>query len=191
MRFPALAWLLLASTAGMASTPAAPSGDARAGGGEPAEASPRPELPSAREFAAALLAETNRVRAGHGLRTLIRRRELEEAADEHAAFMAVTWNVQHGSPIAGRETPADRIRSHGLELGRVAENVAARTVGHGEEHEPVGQIAAQLVAQWLASPRHRANLLSREFTHFGGAIRLVRVPRESWRAFGVQLFYRP
>jgi uncharacterized protein YkwD len=145
------------------------------------------------EFAAALLAETNRVRAKHGRRPFKAHSDLEAAADDQAVFMAMAVTAQHTSPIRRQHTPADRVRRHGLEMegAKLAENVASFPVGREIDPPPVAEIAATLVEQWMNSPGHRANLLSRDFTHFGGAVRLSRVLGNQWCAFGVQVFFKP
>jgi uncharacterized protein YkwD len=149
-----------------------------------------PEIPPA-EFAAVLLAETNRVRKAHRRSPLKAHVALDAAADDQAAFMALTLTAKHASPVAGQETPYDRVRRHGLEPVRVAENVASSPAGYGENRQSAQQIAALLVQQWMDSPGHRANILSRELTHLGGSVRLIWLPGDLWVAFGVQVFAVP
>jgi uncharacterized protein YkwD len=140
------------------------------------------------EFAAALLAETNRVRRLHGVYRLRARPELGAAADDQAAFMALTLTAQHGSPVLGQRTVHERVRRHGLVPGVLAENVAYVSLGDEFRAETASEIAAVLVRQWMSSPSHRANLLSRQYTEFGGAVRFGRTPSRVWRVFGVQVF---
>ncbi len=177
---------MLAPASAVAAEPAA----APAGGDSPAAvAAPTPRA----ELAAALLAETNRVRRLHGRRPLKAHAAIELAAAAQAAFMALALTAQHLSPIRGQRTPAERVQRHGVdpEGTGLAENVASFPVGRDAAPPPAAEIAAILVGQWLASPGHRVPLLSRDFTHFGGAIRVARVPGDAWCAFGVQLFFRP
>ena len=143
----------------------------------------------ARAFAAALLAETNRVRLQHGRRTLRARAELEAAADDQAAFMALRMTAQHGSFLPGQGTAKERVRRHGLEPLAVTENVASTPLGtEGESGTfSAAEVAARLVEQWMDSPGHRANLLDRRLTHFGGAVRIARLGKQ-WTAYGVQVF---
>lgn len=148
-------------------------------------------LPSARDFARALLQETNRVRRANGRSALKRRTELEAAADDQAAFMALRLQVQHESFLRGQATPFDRVQRRGLyiESGAVAENVASTTLGDKLENCTAEKIAAMLVQQWMNSPGHRATLLDPKVTHFGGAVRLARtVGGAGWAAYGAQLF---
>lgn len=140
------------------------------------------------DFARALLAETNRVRRAHGRRTLKPRTELVAAADDQAAFMALRQQVQHGSFLPGQANATERVRRHGLEGIAVAENVAMTTLGDSPEEFSAERIAALLVEQWMNSPGHRANLLDRRLTHFGGSVRLTRIVGGQWAAYGVQVF---
>lgn len=138
-------------------------------------------------FARALLVETNRVRKTHQRRPLSPRPELDAAADDQAAFMALTWKVQHESFLRGQATPTDRVREHGLVDVTVSENVAMTSLGGLPEEFSAERIAATLVEQWYNSPGHRETLLSPRLTHFGGSVRLVRLLGQ-WRAYGVQVF---
>lgn len=179
-----VAAILLASP-GAASERVVPPG---AGAATPAPVLPERFSPS--EFARALLAETNRVRREHNRRPLKARAELNAAADDQAAFMALRMQVQHGSFLRGQDNAADRVRRHGLEGLTVAENVASTSLSAPLEQLSAAQIAALLVAQWMESPGHRANLLDRRLTQFGGSVRLTRLG-EQWSAYGVQVFLIP
>jgi uncharacterized protein YkwD len=143
------------------------------------------------ELAAALLAETNRMRQAHGCRPLKPRQELRAAADDQAAFMSLMLAAQHTSFLPGQHNAAERVARHGLQGRMVAENVASCPLGYEGSLPPAREIAARLVAQWMDSPGHRANLLNRTFTHFGGSVRLARLLDQQWCAFGVQVFFSP
>jgi uncharacterized protein YkwD len=145
---------------------------------------------SPRVFARALLAETNRVRKAHGQPPLRRRFELEQAADDQAAFMALRRHVQHESILRGQATPFERVHRHGywVEVGAVAENVAATSLGEHLREFTAERIAALLMRQWLESPGHRATLLDPSLTHFGGSVRLAQTVGGGWAAYGAQVF---
>ena len=99
-----------------------------------------------------LLAEINRARAAHGLRALRYDRRLHAAARAHSSDMVAHGYFGHGN--FGR-----RLQNYGVRGRALGENVAwaaGATVN--------GQV---VVAQWLASPSHRANLLSRAFRRVG------------------------
>ena len=144
-----------------------------------------------RQLAAALLAETNRIRREHGRPPLRPARELDAAADDHAALMVMVTGLSHLSPIRGQRTPGDRVRRHGFDAAMLAENIAAYPIGDGQAPPSAAEIAAVLVEQWVSSPGHRANLLSPHFTQLGGAVRVARVLGRAWYAYGVQLFAVP
>lgn len=57
-----------------------------------------------------------------------------------------------------------------------------------DSYEALAQV---FVREWLESPGHRVNLLSRDVTPLGCAARLVRVPVGPPRVFAVQVFARP
>ena len=93
-----------------------------------------------------LLREINRTRAAHDLRPLRLDARLTRFADRHSAEMARTRVLAHSRrllPVPGA-----------LSLG---ENLAWIP----------GDRAEDVVAAWMASPHHRANLLSRQFTAVG------------------------
>lgn len=135
----------------------------------------------------ALLAETNRVRKLHYRRSLRPREELQAAAVDQSAFMALRMQAQHGSLLAGQADVRERVRRHGLLDAVVAENVVATPLPADAASLTAQEIAAMLVAQWMDSPGHRATLLNPKLTHFGGAVRFVRFGKQ-WTAYGTQVF---
>lgn len=143
------------------------------------------------ELAKALLVETNRVRVAHWCRALKPLKPLAEAADDQAAFLTLIGESSHYSPVKGQQTAADRVRQHGLWDVLVGENVLAMTILAGEKPATVESVAAQLVEQWMNSPGHRANLLNRDFTHFGGAVRFAKGIGQTERSYAVQVFAKP
>lgn len=99
-----------------------------------------------------LLAEMNRVRAQHGLGRLRVDTHLERAARAHSRSMLATGVFQHGA-FGSRMLQFDV-------TGQLAgENLAWGTGARGT--------ADGIVAAWLASPEHRANLLRPSFTRVG------------------------
>lgn len=142
------------------------------------------------QFAAALLAETNRVRHEHGKLPLKALPPLDAAADDQASWNALRLDFSHNSPLPNQATPIDRMRRHGLEPDSCAENVAMLPVGEGETIASPAEVVAKLVDAWMQSPGHRDNLLNPKFTHLGGAVRIVRGPSHVWYACGVQDFVR-
>lgn len=99
-----------------------------------------------------LLHRMNDVRTAHGLRPLRADAKLERAARFHSREMLVKDVFAHGAF-------ATRMARFAV-AGHVAgENLAW---GTGSEGTPDGVVAA-----WLASPEHRANLLRPTFTRVG------------------------
>jgi uncharacterized protein YkwD len=99
-----------------------------------------------------VLRAINAVRAHAGLRPLALDATLVRAAEAHSLAMAQSGLVTHADF-------AHRIRASGAP-GRVfGENVAWST-----ELEPAAQ---SVVLRWLASPRHRANVLGTAFGRVG------------------------
>lgn len=102
----------------------------------------------------ALLREMNHVRVAHGLGALRLDGRLERAARAHSGEMLRTNVFAHGD-FAARMT---RFR---VRFSIAGENLAWGT-------GPLGS-ATQIVAAWLASPEHRANLLRPSFSRVGVA----------------------
>jgi len=122
-----------------------------------------------REFELRVLELTNRERANRGLPPLIWHENLASVARGHSLDMQRNNFMAHeGSD--GSE-PWDRIERGGIGNWRTAsENVAA------------GQLTPEaVVADWMNSPGHRANILCQEVTHLG--VGLVERPENSAAAF--------
>jgi len=99
-----------------------------------------------------LLREMNRVRAQHGLGRLRFDARLERAARSHSREM-ITGNVfQHGA--------------FGARMARfsVQGSVAGENLAWGTGYRSTSKA---IVAAWLASPEHRANLLRPSFRRVG------------------------
>jgi uncharacterized protein YkwD len=99
-----------------------------------------------------LLRQMNAVRAAHGLAPLRFDAQLESAARFHSREMLADGVFQHGA-FAARMA---RFRVTGSLAG---ENLAWGTGARGT--------ARGVVAAWLASPEHRANLLRPSFRRVG------------------------
>jgi uncharacterized protein YkwD len=102
--------------------------------------------------AVSVLHEMNRVRAQHGLCVLRLDTHLQRAAVAHSRQMIATDVFAHGA-FASRMVLFD---VHGRIAG---ENLAW---GTGD-----ASTARAIVAAWLASPEHRANLLRPSFRRIG------------------------
>ncbi|NUW34938.1 CAP domain-containing protein [Nonomuraea sp. SMC257] len=103
----------------------------------------------------AVVALTNKARAGNGCRPLTHDPKLHLAAERHSAAMVAQGFFDHTAPDG--TDPGDRIRAAGF--------TPIRTWG---ENIAMGQrTAAQVVQGWLDSPGHRANIMNCSFTHIG------------------------
>jgi uncharacterized protein YkwD len=134
----------------------------------PAEARPASDgrigLAAANALEGPILARLNAVRRARGLPALRSSAPLARAAHLHAASMGRFGFFSHSS--RNGESPSRRIgRFYG---GSVGETILWRSPG---------TTAAQAVRMWLASPPHRAILLSRSFRDVGiGAVRVGSAP---------------
>lgn len=138
----------------------------------------------------ALLAEVNYRRCRIGRDALSPISKLREPARNHSAWMAGAMRLSHRSSVAGRATPADRVRSAGLRPRAYAENLAqiplynltprfrvvdqarCRFVTPGGRRvglHSYASFAYKVVALWMESPGHRRNLVSRKTTHLASA----------------------
>jgi uncharacterized protein YkwD len=146
-------------------------------------------------LATAIFEETNRVRIENRLPPFGHLPELDRAADVQATDMAMLLRAEHGNPVRGEHTVAERVAAAGLPYGRMGENVsmvpARPPLGSPDRAYTYAGLAASLVQGWMDSPGHRANLLERNFTHLGCAARMAHgVPGDD-RVFAVQDFFQP
>lgn len=102
-----------------------------------------------------VIALTNQARADNGLPPLAVNPLLTVAAQKHAEAMAADEFFDHTNPKAG-DQPGDRVTAAGYQWSIVAENIAAGDV-----------TPADVVAGWLKSPGHRANILNKDVREIG------------------------
>jgi uncharacterized protein YkwD len=154
----------LASLAGLPSLPQAVVGqlqvvpDARVGAGAAPIPPPSPFGPGAAPAERRLLAAVNRARAERGLPPLKRSARLARPARRHSAALARVGLLTHDSGSAPFWT---RLVAAGYPAGRAMGENLARVSGCDASG---AELAVQL---WLASPPHRANMLSRRFRVMG------------------------
>ena len=134
-----------------------------------------------------ILARTNAFRRGHGLGQLTRNDNLDAVAQWFADYMGRTGHYGHEGD--GRE-PHERIQAGGYAYCRVGENIGwqerERSDGSEVAIEPI-ELGRRFFEGWRASPPHRENLLTAEFTEIG----LGLAHGDDGRYYGVQLFGRP
>ncbi len=122
----------------------------------PADTTPAetpPDRQAARSQVSKVLALTNSERARTGCTPLRINTRLAAAAQSHTR-----WQVDHGMSHTGEggSAPWDRASAAGYRWLRVGENVAA---GYGT--------ASAVMAGWMNSPGHRANILNCTFREIG------------------------
>jgi uncharacterized protein YkwD len=97
---------------------------------------------------------TNQARARENLPPVKPNARLFEAARAHSANMARQDKMEHD--LDGKK-PSDRVTATGYRWSRVAENIAATD----------GDPPAVIFKGWMESPKHRANILNKDFSEIG------------------------
>ena len=110
----------------------------------------------------AVLCLINRERAEHSLSPLVVNPRLESAAEEHCAELIADDYFAHVSPDG--ETPVDRIRRTGYIPGPTVGYVIGENLAWGTYNLATPR---SIVAAWIASPGHLANILESQYTETG------------------------
>lgn len=166
-------------------------------------------------LAEAIFAETNQARVAAGLPALRGWSRLDAAAEMQASVGAVFRPPSHTNPFAMMATPVDRVTLAGIKPKQVAENIAllpcadapdgvaalSRTEAGLQmvdaislqplENHTYGSFARRVVAAWMRSPGHRANILDRGLTHLGCAVAATQSMEGVPMIFAVQVFCTP
>jgi uncharacterized protein YkwD len=129
-----------------------------------------PEASNLRLIRAAVLCLVNRERAQHGEAPLHTNAKLQQAAESHNQEMIAADYFEHVSPSG--VTPLARVRSAGYlpspQVGYVVgENLAWGTLTLSTPQA--------IVAAWIASPGHLANILESQYGDTGIAV-VAQVP---------------
>ena len=104
----------------------------------------------------AVIDVTNAARRGQGLPPLREDMRRDRAAQIQAEQLAATGRLEHELKKVTFPTPVDRLKEAGDAWAAYGENIAE------------GQRTAQdVVASWMKSPPHRANILDTGFTEIG------------------------
>lgn len=128
---------------------------------------PSPALPTLVERVEApalesrIIVLTNAERARHGLAPLAADAPLTRAARAHSEEMIRLDYFAHESPTAALRTPSRRAAKAGCTDVEVGENIAFYEGYEGDD------VARRVVADWMNSPGHRANILRPSYTHIG------------------------
>ena len=153
---------------------------------------PISERPDQRLFDEAVLHFSNLARRQHGRPPLAPDPRLAAAAAEHARNMARLRTHSHELPVRGQAKLKQRMARQSVSYRLAAENIAMdkvyRLLGrpismssrgcnftYDDTRTPVpihtyASLAEQVVARWLASPKHRASLLSPKFVRLGSGV---------------------
>jgi uncharacterized protein YkwD len=123
---------------------------------------------------------TNVARAEQMLPELAASLPLQVAAQSLADHMAKTGAFSH---TADGRTPAQRVEEQDYQWRFVAENIAYRS----DTGATVEGTAELLLEQWLTSPGHRANILSREPLEMG----VATAESATGEFYAVQVFAAP
>jgi uncharacterized protein YkwD len=119
---------------------------------------------------------TNRERVRASLTPLRRNADLARAAQLQAEHMAAAGKLAHEIPGSRYPTLASRMKLVGYQYRSVGENVAEGYTS-----------GAALMAGWMTSPPHRANILSARYTETGAGMARSR----NGRTYTAQVFARP
>lgn len=104
----------------------------------------------------------NQERAEHGEQPLIANARLQEAAEGHAGELVADDYFAHVSPSG--ETPVDRIRQTGYIPGPSVGYVIGENLAWGTYDLSTPKT---IVAAWIASPGHLANILEAQYRETG------------------------
>jgi uncharacterized protein YkwD len=143
-------------------------------------------------FNEAVLLYSNAVRRQHGRAPLRADPGLSRAATDHARNMARLRTHSHVLPVRGERDLSQRMHRQSLSFRTAAENIAMdkvyRLLGrpislksngcrftYDDTKQPVpihtyASLAQQVVSRWLASPKHRASLLSPTYRRLGAGV---------------------
>ena len=137
---------------------------------------PAPPVRSLTTIIDSVILLTNRERVRASLTPLRRNADLARVAQLQAEQMAAAGKLAHEVPGARYPTLASRMKLIGYQYRSVGENVAEGYTS-----------GAALMAGWMTSAPHRANLLSVRYTETGVGMARAR----SGRTYTAQVFARP
>lgn len=116
------------------------------------------ETASLSDEEARLFAMVNATRVHDGLKPLAFSPKLAVVARGHSYDMAIRSYLAHNTPEGA--TPADRVRGVGIRYAQLGENIYMDTGG-------LEGLPERAIKGWLASPRHRDNLMAGNFAQSG------------------------
>jgi uncharacterized protein YkwD len=134
------------------------------------------------EAAQLIVAQTNELRRSEGLEAVEVNKQLEEAAQYFAQYMAKTDRYGH---TADGSRPSQRATKFGYEYCLVSENIAYQYSSLGFETK---ELTTRFTTGWKESPGHRKNMLEPAVTETGVAV--AQSPNTGYW-YAVQMFGRP
>jgi uncharacterized protein YkwD len=117
-----------------------------------------PSQSNVESIRAATLCLVNRERAGHGESPLQSNSQLQQAAQGHSENMVADDYFEHVGP--GGDTPLSRMRDAGYIYSSHVGYEVGENIGWGTLWLAT---PSSIVAAWMASPGHRANILDSRF----------------------------
>jgi uncharacterized protein YkwD len=115
---------------------------------------------------AALFFITNEERSKVGIPPMQYHKFLEVAAYNHSLKMATAGFFSHYNSIdSSRYRPGDRGKIAGITNPYIAENIAQE---YPKKESTYMQIATSFISQWMNSPGHKENILSKKGRQMGG-----------------------
>jgi uncharacterized protein YkwD len=154
------------------------------------------ERPDQALFNEAVLLYSNAARRQNGRAPLAPDPALSRAATDHALNMARLRTHSHVLPVRGQGKLDQRMHRQSVQFRTAAENIAMNKVyrllgrpiatggqgcrfAYADTREPVpihtyASLAQEAVSRWLASPRHRASLLSPTYRRLGAGVGVDR-----------------
>lgn len=143
-----------------------------------------------RLLSAAILAEVNNQRCHSGLRRVVSSAGLADVAARHSGWMAASGQLTHDSTLAGISSLRDRLVASGHPGRGGTENIGqvqrypvdlvpsfritdpatcqfATTDGAPIPAHSYRTLAQSIVALWMKSPDHKANILNRKVKSLG------------------------
>ena len=98
-------------------------------------------------------------------------KNLEIAAFNHSKMMAELKFFSHNSKIKKRKEPEDRAKIAGITNPFIAENIAKTPFNSQDTYL---SLSKKIVTQWMKSPGHKSNILSKEAIELGVGVFIIK-----------------
>jgi len=114
---------------------------------------------------------TNKERAKRKKKIISWNKNLEIAAFNHSKMMANLNFFSHSSKIKKRKEPEDRAKIAGVTNPFIAENIAKTPLNTQDTYL---SLAKKIVTQWMNSPGHKSNILSKDALELGVGVFIIK-----------------